>query len=326
MSDKLEAYLDEISHFLSGRAEREEILSEIRSHILEKAAEDPGGGGDAAIEKAIAGYGPARRVAERYVDDRPIIAPAYKRYLVRYTSALFLLHAALTVFAVAFKKVFVIFPFLFMPKLGIIEALMYLPTAFLADLGFVALILYFITQSGKDVRLPWPKLGVDLDEIKPPRRTFWSLLGTGLAAVVMLALTDLALYVFARHGTIFLKGFGSGEPLPLLTPAAGQRISLVVIAMLALSTMTLFVKLITRSRWVDIVSNILSLALVGALLSQPIEGLLAIEVSERGLRAIRYSIQFALLFTALMIAIDLVKNIVRVSRRKLDRAALGRAR
>ena len=37
MSTKLEAYLEEISHFLSGREEREEILSEIRSHILEKA-------------------------------------------------------------------------------------------------------------------------------------------------------------------------------------------------------------------------------------------------------------------------------------------------
>jgi hypothetical protein len=37
MSNKLEAYLEEISHFLSGHEEREEILSEIRSHILEKA-------------------------------------------------------------------------------------------------------------------------------------------------------------------------------------------------------------------------------------------------------------------------------------------------
>jgi len=326
MSEKLEAYLEEISHFLSGKAERDEILSEIRSHILEKAAEDPGVTGDAALEKAIAAFGPARRVAERYVDDRPIIAPAYKRYLVRYTSVLFLLHAALTVFAVAFKKDFVIFPFLFMPRLGIVEALMYLPTAFLADLGVVALILYFVTQSGKDVKLPWPKFGVDLDEIKPPRRSFWTLFGTGLAAVVMLALTDLALYVFARHGTIFLKGFGSGEPLPLLVPSAGRRISLVVITMLALSAMTLFVKLFTRSRWVDIGSGVLSLGLIGVLLGQSFDGLIAVEMSERALRAVKYSVQFALLFTALMMAIDLVKNVVSVGRRKLDRAARGQAR
>jgi hypothetical protein len=320
MSDKLEAYLEEISHFLSGRIEREEILNEIRSHILEKAAEEPGAAGDAAIEEAIAAYGPARKVAERYVDDRPIIAPAYKRYLVRYASLLFVIHTALVVFAVVLKKDFVVFPFLFVPQLNVIGALMYLPTALLTDIGLVAVILYFITQSGKDVRLPWPKLGVDLDEIKPPQKTFWHRLGTGIGAVIMLALTDLALNIFTRYGTIFLKNFGSGEPLPLLTPAAGRRISLVVIAMLALSTMTLFVKLITRSRWIDIVSNALSLALIGVLLSQPFDGLLAVEMSERGLRAVKYTIQFALLFTALMIAIDLVKNIVRVSRPKLNSA------
>ena len=85
MSDKLEAYLEEISHFLSGRAEREEILSEIRSHIMEKAAEGPGEFTEAAIEKAITVFGPARKVAEVDTLDegRPIIAPAYKRYLVR---------------------------------------------------------------------------------------------------------------------------------------------------------------------------------------------------------------------------------------------------
>ncbi len=70
--------------------------------------------------------------------------------------------------AVVFKKDFVLFPFLYMPKLGVIEALMYLPTAFLADLGIVTVVLYFITQSGKDIKLPWPKFAVDLDEVKPP--------------------------------------------------------------------------------------------------------------------------------------------------------------
>jgi len=36
MPNKLDVYLEEISHYLSGRTEREEILNEIRSHILEK--------------------------------------------------------------------------------------------------------------------------------------------------------------------------------------------------------------------------------------------------------------------------------------------------
>ncbi|MCX6567566.1 MAG: hypothetical protein NT147_00750, partial [Candidatus Aminicenantes bacterium] len=135
MSNKLEIYLEEISHFLSGREEREEILSEIRSHILEKAATERGEPGDAAIDKAIAAYGPARKVADKYLDGRPIIAPAYKRYLFRYTTLLFAFHSFLTVVAVIFKEDFIFFPFLFMPRLGVIEALMYIPTAFLADLG-----------------------------------------------------------------------------------------------------------------------------------------------------------------------------------------------
>jgi hypothetical protein len=322
MSDKLEAYLEEISHFLSGRAEREEILSEIRSHILEKAA----GGGGAAVDKAIAAFGPARKVAERFVDDRPIIAPAYKRYLFRYTTFLFAIHAALTVIAVVFKKDFVLFPFLFMPKLGVIEALMYLPTAFLADLGIVTAVLYFITQSGKDVKLPWPKFAVDLDEVKPPKKSFWlDRAATAAGAVIMLAITDFALYVFARHRTIFFANFDWDNLRPLFTPGPGRRISLIIIAMFALSTMTLLIKLFTSSRWVDIVSRVVSLGLIGLLLRQPFDDLFVPEIAARfspkfGTWA-EYTLLFMLLFVALVTTIELVKGIVVVSRRKLNSAA-----
>ncbi len=182
MSDKLEAYLEEIGHYLAVAEGREEILSEIRSHILEKAETESGGTTDEALDKIIAAYGPARRVAEKYLDGRPIIAPAYKRFLFRYTSILFAYHTLLTVAAVVFREDFIFFPFLFIPRLGVIDALMYLPTAFLADLGVVSLILYFVTQRGKDVRLPWPKFGVDLDEVKKPSRSFWSRIGTAIGA------------------------------------------------------------------------------------------------------------------------------------------------
>ena len=320
MSDKLEAYLEEISHFLSGRAEREEILSEIRSHIVEKAAEGPGEFTDAAIDRAIAAFGPARKVAERYVDDRPIIAPAYKRYLVRYTSLLFAIHAAFTVFAVVFKKSFVIFPFLYMPVLGVFDAVMYLPMAFLADLGLVAVVLYFVTQSGKDVKLPWPKIGVDLDEVKPPKSAFWGRVGTAVGAVVMLAVTDVALYVFARYHTIFLYLTHGANPKPLLTPEAGRYLSIIVIASLAVSTMALLVKLFTRSRWVDIVSNVISLGLIGLILRQPFDNLFAITVPEKLLPVVKANIKVVLLIIALIVTYELVRDIVRVSRSKLARS------
>lgn len=318
MSDKLEAYLEEISHFLSGRAEREEILSEIRSHILEKAAAETGASGDAAVETAIAAYGAPRRVAERYAEDRPIIAPAYKRYLFRYTSLLFAAHAAFTVFAVVFKKQFVIFPFLYMPVLGVFDAVMYLPMAFLADLGLVALVLYFVTQSGKDVKLPWPKIGVDLDEVKPPKKIFWSRVGTALGAVVMLAVTDFALYLFARYHTVFLYLTDGADPKPLLMPGPGRYLSLIIIAQLAVSTMTLLAKLLTRSPWVNIVSNVISLGLIGLVLRQSFDGLFAITMSEKLMRVLKANIKITLLVIALVTTIELVKGIVIISRRKLS--------
>jgi hypothetical protein len=323
MSDKLEAYLEEISHFLSGRAERDEILSDIRSHILEKAAEGPGEFTDAAIDKAIAAFGPARGVAERYLDEsRPIIAPAYKRYLVRYTSLLFGLHAALTVLAVFLKKELVLFPLLYIPRLGVIDALIYLPAAFLTDLGAVTLILYFVTQSGKDVRLPWPKFGVDLDEVKPPSKHFWvSRIATAVAAVIMLAITDFALYLFARHQTIFFVNLDWTDPRPLFTPGAGRRLSLIVVAGFAVSTLTLLIKLFTRSRWVDVIYGVISLGLIGLLLTQSFENLFAVRIAESILPKIRYAAKFTLLFIALMTAIDLIKNIVIISRWKLAKAS-----
>jgi len=321
MSNKLEAYLEEISHFLSGRGEREEILSEIRSHILEKAATEHGGTDDAAVDKAIAAYGRARKVAGKYLEDRPIIDPAYKRFLFRYTTVLFTIHALLTVMAVVFKKDFVIFPFLFMPRLGVIEALMYIPTAFLADLGFVTLVLYFITQSGKDVKLPWPKFAVDLDEVKPPKKNFWHLLGTAVGAVIMLAITDFALYLFARHHTIFFANLNWNDPRPLFTPAAGRTLSLIVIAQLAVSTMSLLAKLITRSPWVNIASNVLSLGLIGLILRQPFDGLFAINIPERLMPMIRTNVKITLLVIALIITYELVRDLVRIGRRKLVKSA-----
>jgi hypothetical protein len=327
MSEKLDRYLEEISHFLSGKAEREEILADIREHILEKAAEGgPEGaagspGQDAALERAIAGFGPARRVAERYLDQsRPIIAPAYRRYLFRYTTLLFAFHALLSAAAVIFKQDFVLFPLVYMPRLDVLGALMYLPTAFLADLGIVTIVLYFITQSGKDIRLPWPKFAVDLDEVKPPKtKVLAGRIATLAAAIALLAVTDFGIYLYSKYQTIFLKLQHGADPSPLLTPSAGSRVSLVVIAMLAVATATLFIKVFTSSRWVDLGSNIVSLALFGILLQQPFDNLFAIDISEKTLAKLKFGLKFLLLFIAAMITIDLVKNLVIIGRRNLTR-------
>jgi hypothetical protein len=207
-----------------------------------------------------------------------------------------------------------------MPKLGIFDAIMYLPTAFLADLGTVALVLYFITQSGKDVKLPWPKFAVDLDEVKPPKKSFFvSRIATLVGAIIMLGITDFALYLYVKHHTIFFVNMNWANPKPLFTPEAGQRFSLIVIAMFAAGTLMLLVKLFTSSRWVDVVSDGISLPLIGLLLSQPFDNPFAVSVPAALLPKIKIGLKFLLLFIAVMVTIDLIKNLIIIGRKKLAR-------
>lgn len=321
MYKKLDDYLEEISHFLAGREEREEILAEIRSHILEKAEQEFGEVTEEALDKVIAAYGPARRVAEKYVEGKPIIAPAYRRFLFRYTGLLFAIHFLFMVVAVIFKQSFIAFPFIFIPRLGVGEALLYLPTVFLTDLGIVALVLYLVTQSGKEVRLPWPKIAVDLEEVATPAGIpLLKRVGMMLGLTVMATLTGFAIWLYLKFQTIFLLNiinFRFVEMRPLFTPEAGRRISLIVIAMLASATLGLLVKLFTRSRWVDVASNCISLVLIGLLLRQPFGNLFAIKVPERLLPNIKLALIIMLLFIAVMTTVELIKNLVYLGRKKL---------
>lgn len=318
MYKKLDAYLEEISHFLSGREEREEILAEIRSHILEKAAQEFGQVTEKALEEVIAAYGPARRVAEKYMEGSPIIAPAYRRFLFRYTGLLFSFHFLFTLVAVILKQSFITFPFVYIPRLGPFEAIFYLPTAFLTDLGIVTLVLYLITQSGKDIKLPWPRFAVDLEEINAPARIpLLKRIGTLIAMAIMLSLTGFALWLFGRFQTIFLINFNLAEPRPIFMPEPGRRISLIIIVGFAAVTLSLFIKLFTPSRWVDVGSNCVSLVVIGLLLRQPFDNLFAIKVPAELLPAIRVGLTALLIFIAVMTTIELIKNLVYLGRRKL---------
>lgn len=313
MFEKLEAYLEEISHYLSVPEEREEILSEIKSHILEKAEREFGEVTAASVDKVIAAYGPPRRVADKYLDGQQIVAPAFKRYLFRYTALLFALHFVLTVVAVAFKKSFLMFPFLYVPSMGPFEALFYLPMAFLFDLGVVTLVLYLITQSKKEVRLPWPRFSVDLDEVKTSGRTIGRIIGL----VAMTTLTGIALYFYIRYHTIFFVNLNFAEHRPIFTPDAGRWFSLILIGLWALSALSLAAKLVASSPWIDAVEKALSLILIGLAFRQPFDLAFAVQLSEALLRTIKLSLTITLLVVCVFVAVDFIKALVRIGRKYL---------
>jgi hypothetical protein len=322
MYKNLENYLEEISHFLAGREEREEILDEIRSHILEKAGQESGPVNEAGLEKVITAYGKPRRVAEKYLEGRSLIAPAFARHLFRYTSLLFAVHLIFILFAVIFKQSFIVFPFLFVPRLGIIGAVFYLPMAFLADFGAMAMVLYFITRSGKEIKLPWPRFALDLEEVKAGEaRTVASRATIMVGAGIMLALTGIAVKLFIKYQTIFFVSMNFKNFRPLLMPAPGRIASLAVLAMMAAGTIALFIKLFSISRrvacWVDAAADVIALVMIGVLLRQRYTNLFAVHIPPTLFSWLHITLTVTLLIVALIVAVDLMANVVRLGRQRL---------
>ncbi|MBN2398739.1 MAG: hypothetical protein JXI33_00180 [Candidatus Aminicenantes bacterium] len=323
MHKNLENYLEEISHYLSGRSEREEILSEIRSHILEKAEQETGPVTEASLEKVIAAFGKPRWVAEKYLDGMPIIAPAFRRHLFRYTSLLFVIHLAVIALTVALKRsVSVFFPFIFVPRMNLVEAILYLPMAFLTDFGLVALVLFIITRSGREIRLPWPKFAFNLDEVKAPAlKTLAARIGMAAWSAIMLALTAGAVHLFLKYHTLFLAKRSSGPLQPFLQSEPGVLLTLAVIIGLAAGTFVSLIKLFALPRrsawWVNAFADASALVLIGLVLERPHTDLFLLNLPEKLQGWSTRSLVVTLLVVALVIGYDLVVNLVRLGRRRL---------
>jgi hypothetical protein len=321
MHKKLENYLEEISHFLSGREEREEILAEVRSHILEKAEQDGKPATEATLDKAIAAYGKPRRVADKYVEDRPIIAPAYQRYLFRYTWILFMFHFVFIIFGAIFKRSFSIFPFLYVPGNGLEDLILFLPVAFLTDFGTVALFMYYITWTGKEYRLPWLKFTIDPLEEKPVAR-FATMIGAGIMAMI----TIMAQRLYWQFGTLFILVDIDGRALelrsyrPVFAPQPGRLISCAVLVMLAAGTISLFLKLFIRPRrsvrLVNAAADAFTLVMIILILRTPYAGLFAVRIPATLQAWLRTTLVVTLLVIAAFNAYDLVVNVVRLGRRR----------
>ena len=201
---------------------------------------------------------------------------------------------------------------------------MYLPMAFLTDFGFIALMLYFITRSGREIRLPWPRFAVDLDEVKAPTaKTLAARIFTMVGAGIMLALTGVAVKLYLKFHTIFFVSFNFGNFRPLLMPAPGRAASLAVLAMMATGTIALFIKLFAVSRrlvcWVDAAADTIALVMIGVLLRQQHTTLFAVRIPPGIHSWLHITLTVTLFVAALLIAIDLVANIVRLGRKRLAR-------
>jgi len=314
MHEKLEDYLEQINHYLVVKEGRDEILSEIKSHILEKAESEFGEVTEDSLEKIIAQYGRPKKVAEQYLEGYQIISPSFKKYLFLYTGILFAIHFGLTITTFFFGSSSVmIFPFLYIPKMGYIELLSYLPMAFIHDFGLVCFFLYFITQSKKDIKLPWPRLKLSAPLIPekkrtPPKIIYLMLMLTGLSPVV---------YAYLRFRTVFFVSLDFKSPESLLNPEASKWYSLFLITIIACEIIGYSFRFLTQSEWVPLIINAFYLVLVWIIVNNPIEnayvglqgtGLDFVDSFVRGIGVLVFAV------FAVLAAVDFLKSFVRIIR------------
>lgn len=261
MSERLERYLREIDRYLAVRGNANEILAEIRSHVLEKAEIEHGGIDEGSIEQAIAGYGAPREVAEKYLEGAAIIAPAFKKHLWRYTWVLFAVHFSLTMLAIGTGSSIVMLPFFFIPRMSAAMAFVYVPMAFIADFGLVALVLYIVTQRKRETRLPWPRLFLPR---RPRRRP------GALRFAILTLLLAFGVFLVIRYQTIFFYTINAGPLRSLLDPVPSLYFSILFLAMLACQVLALGARFIVDSAWVNLARDVVVLTLLWIVWNGPI--------------------------------------------------------
>jgi hypothetical protein len=265
MHENLEKYLKEISHYLAVKQGADEILAEIRSHILEKAERESGGVTAESLDRTIAAYGRPRDVASKYMDGDEIISPTFRKHLFRYTAMLFAIHFVLTVFAVSFRASIVAIPFFFIPKMSVFWAIPYLFMALVYDFGVVALILYLVTQRKSGVRLPW--FGVRLARrgesgLKKPKPAVLTML---------LASFGILLYVLLRYHTLFFYSINASRPESLLNPAPSVFFSILFLAAFACDIIGYWVRFLFNTAWVTLVQHTIALLILWIIWNSPIK-------------------------------------------------------
>ncbi len=267
MNKFLKDYHEQIDHHLAVQDGKKEILDEIKRHILEKAEDQEGEASEASIKNTISKYGSPQKVAEKYMDDIQIISPTLKKYLWRYTGLLFSIHCLLILCSLLFLGDIYLFPFFYIPNMGIIQALNYIPMAFVYDIGLVGLVLYFVTQRKKDIRLPWPKIGLDVPKgpakvPQSPKAIPLVLMTLGFFAVV---------FIFIKYGTLYFYSLNLTDPKSLFGPEASFWYSMALIFLFAIGILCYVARFFWNRLLIDLIKYPLFLAVFLLVLNNPLE-------------------------------------------------------
>lgn len=307
MYKKLDQYLLEIDHYLDVKEGAGDILSEIKSHILEKTEHEFGEINEENLGKIIETYGHPSKVAEKYLEGIQIISPVYKKHLFYYTGLVFLLHFALTLWAWFTHTTITVFPLFFIPRFDDFQTILYLPMAFIFDVGLVGIVLYIITQKNKKIRLPWPGFLKNFEtravkEKSRPKLIYF---------FVMTVLFGVLLVVFLKFHTLFFISADNNIE-SLLDPRASIFLSLCLLLLIAAEAVASLIRYLRDSDWVLLIKNTFVLMIFWAVWNYPGE----IRFKEDADFDLMTGGTILLAFLTVIAGINFIESLIRVIARR----------
>jgi hypothetical protein len=181
--------------------------------------------------------------------------------------------------------------------------------AFVFDLGLVGIILYFVTQSRKEINLPWPKLKVNWQKIMEGKQTKSKV----IPLILMLMGYTALVWIYWRSGTLFFKTIDLQDPRSLLTPLASQWYSLGLLALLGIGIAAYVVKFFTASEWVDLLRSAGQLVILGILFNRPMDD----PFSEFVYIDLQIIANIFIAIIAAVLAIDFLKSLIILMKNSL---------
>ncbi|MGC9384046.1 MAG: HAAS signaling domain-containing protein [Kosmotogaceae bacterium] len=305
----LEKYLEEVKTYLvvDNPKKREDLLMEIKSHIIEKAENKYGKADEESVKKVIEEYGTPREVGSRYSEEKTIIAPHYKNYLFMYTGIAFAIHLGLRLFGLIAST-------LGNEQLsaweGLLELVSLIPTTFIFDFGLVALILYFVTKYNNKAEL------ASFSGLVKKRKDE-KLSGKIFELIISIA-GAIAFYYFMRFGPVYISE--SGAELSEVAFNALEIIKfafLIGFGLMVINSVSAAIKLVNNSELVEIIFDIVGIIYLYLLLTPAYIGGFAsfagVRLKEINLVAFK---GFAV-FVSIILVISLVFHVIRYWARKI---------
>lgn len=305
----LENYLDEVKTYLvmDNPKKREDLLMEIKSHIIEKAESKYGKSDEEAVKKVIEEYGTPREIGSRYSEEKTIIAPHYKNYLFMYTGIAFAIHLGLRLFGLIAST-------LGNEQVsaweGLLELVSLIPTTFIFDFGLVALILYFVTKYNNKAEL------ASFSGLVKKRKDE-KLSGKIFELIISIA-GAIAFYYFMRFGPVYISE--SGAELSEVAFNALEIIKfafLIGFGLMVINSVSAAIKLVNNSELVEIIFDVVGIIYLYLLLTPAYIGGFAsfagVRLEEINLVAFK---GFAVVVSIILV-ISLVFHVIRYWARKI---------